>query len=550
MTTQSQKSSRNRKKGGPQLPKGEASRHSANQDRRNHPATPTGERSRDTSNGSGSTPGSEWLLEELRRNGTEKPRARFTGKNIWECRDGNRKLGVLAPAVVDERNAEAVAALFSFLRASVTLELETSHDDAAWNLLWATADALSYGQRQIVFAMMRAEKGQKVDGYHVLGQMTKPPAAGALDDWCARQKDPGRQALRWGGSLRACAAKAASDKAKAWLGKEKEQADKSPPWFKAKSFGVPEVALALNLSGRELSVSMHLLEGSGWITLPAHATGASAWSTVRKIVNRVDGAKYLAGRCVYSDDRRRWLLKVSYLFKRPEQKPGVGVLAVLPSFASTVELYGSDGWRRGHRELRADGARAEDRLFVAKRRISQRRGAIAAARALPGSGARGHGKKRFMRSMNRLRSAEDNLVTTYCGQAAADVVRLAQERGYGEIIVADYDGGLPEHATPEVEKLLRKFPRARLRDAVKWKADKAGLRARLVELSSKHVCPACGSADGAMQVGRVWFCHGCGLRLEVGDWQAWRVFRNACGDAVDEVFRRRASQLEHIKAPE
>ncbi len=554
-----QKSNHDSYSGDPQPPKGEAKRHSAKGEPeslpntfQSHGSTSTVQQSEnsDSKPKKPKSPDQIWLEEELSKLGTLKPHARLTGKNVWECRDGNHKIGVLAPAVIDERNTEAVAALFAYLRASVTLELDTSRDDDAWDLLWATADALSYGQRQIVLTLMRAKKGEKVDGYHVLGQMTKPLTVGALDEWCSRQKNPKRQALRWSGALRTTAAKAACDKTKSWLGKDKDQAEKSPPWFKAKSFAIPEVALDLTMEGRDLFVTMNLLEGGGRVRLPAHATGASAWSIVRKIVKRIDGAKYLAGRCVYSEDRRRWLLKVSYLLKRPERKEGAGVLAVLPSFAATLELYGSDGWCRGHRAIRADGAKSEDRLFVAKRRISQRRAAIAAARSLPGSGGRGHGKKRFMRSMNKLRVAEDNLVTTYCGQAASDVIRVALERGYGEIVIADYDRGLPEHAVPEVEKLLRKFPRARLRDAVKWAADKAGVQAKIVTLSSKHCCSACSSMDGAMQQGSVWFCHNCGLRLGVGDWQAWEVLKAACGDSIDEVFRRKASLLEQIKAPE
>ena len=529
---------RNPKKGDPQPPKGEAKRHSANEEP---------ESSSDTFQGNdlSSSPDEDkvWLEGELQKIGAEKPHARLTGKNVWECRDGNRKLGVLSPSAVEERNTGAVAALFD-LRASVTLELDLKEVPEIRSLLWAMSSALTYGQRAVVLSLMKGENGGVNPSTHAYRVMLK-----AFEDWKSKQKVPERQALTLAGSVIAQASKASAEKTMAWL--KKEQAEACPPWFKSESFGVPGNQFELLMDGRDLYIQLKLqgmdqdTKRCPVIRVKAHATGSSAWTTIRKVV-KGDEATCRAARCFYSETRRRWLFNVSYSFPKPVLKGGKGFMVVVPSVCTTIRMFGSDGYTPRSKSF-GDHTPQYDRLMVAKSRLEARRGSVRSSRALPGGGSRGHGYKRRNRLKSQLREKEQNIVQTYCGEAASDVLRRALDHGYQGVVVVDMEGGLPEHTIPQVEKLLRQFPRAQLRDAICWKAKKEGVFCKVVSLKQFGSCPNCGRVHSkdkpaGYEDKGMWVCF-CGLRLPFDTWTAWRGF-SAAGVCVDEVFQKHAKVNE------
>ena len=544
------KSSRDRRvKGDPhtrrragQAPNGEAKRRSANADTGHGSAQPRKAASADTSCGHGSVsaaqPSAEqvWLEKQLAGQGAEKPHAKLNGKGVWMCRDGRRLLGRLSRAAVDAQNVDAVMGLFD-LTSAVVIELDLKQEQRS--LLWAVSDQVTHCQRQITLALLRAEhEGEGVapatHAYRVFGR--------AAQQWREKQREPIRGVLLLSGDLMAFASKQACDAVTTW--QATAQAEKSPPWWKARSFGVKEVGLGMNCS--KLAVQLKLLGADPQtrrcpeIVLSGYAMGGSAWAIIRRIVAGEYRAR--AGRVVFNQDRKRWQLKLSYSYPRPIGQRGAGALVVTPSLRSFVVLFRDDG----SRAKQMDG----ESLISRKLAFAARRSAAGKHLTHQGRGSRGHGRKRFFRLLNRLRDTEARYVDTWCNEQGAFIAKTAISADVAEVLVDDWSTPRPVHPDKRLERLLRRFPAATLRDRILWHCQKRGVAARSVHHPPLH-CPACGSNQFAQGPGGLCMCPECNLEIGLDVARAWRLLKAADSEYVDlvevgRVYRANADRVAKL----
>jgi IS605 OrfB family transposase len=150
--------------------------------------------------------------------------------------------------------------------------------------------------------------------------------------------------------------------------------------------------------------------------------------------------------------------------------------------------------------------RAESYLHL---RDQQARRANAARRA-PTPGQRG--SRRWRRHRARLRTAESRhrrRVHKAQNEAARHVIAFAVEQQVGMLVVGDLTGITNQDAGRVQNLRLRQWRRTHLVEALRDKAEQAGIQIRLVdERGSSSTCPSCGRR-GAKPKGRRFRCRGC-----------------------------------------
>jgi transcription elongation factor Elf1 len=502
--------------------------------------------------------GYDWLRQQLLDRDVEKPHINRTSKGVWECRDGNRILGRLSESSIVERSEDAVNGLFDLTSAcAIELdgrELKEKHE----GILWALAGAISYAQRQIVVALMRREHEEPAKRFpdKVASLIVKREKKGidraavdeatyaywvldaGLTEWKSKQKDKRWKDLEVAGDIRAFASKQAADRFKQWRGKEQDK--KCPPWFKAKSFSLPEDSLGLLKDGRDLTAMIRFQAGEQ-IIVKAYARGGSEWSTIRKLI----GGEYKkrSARVVWDEERRKWLVRISYSYPRPKQSEGERVIAVVPSMNSLVHMF--DDEARGLPKFDTVS------MLIKKEQFDQRRRDIRGHLNHIGSGARGHGKKRRFRLYEDLGTKEANYTTTWNRQQAAHVVKVAQDRLASLVILDDWSTSVPcFHSDRRLEKALRRFPICSLLDAIQWACTKAGIKAVRHKCSTE--CPHCNASKDKVQPKRKWNsqqilrCDECGTEFDEVFVRSWRDIKEHRPEA-SKAFKDSADQMKRIR---
>ncbi len=160
--------------------------------------------------------------------------------------------------------------------------------------------------------------------------------------------------------------------------------------------------------------------------------------------------------------------------------------------------------------------------YTARRRSLGRQG-----RQL-GAGAKGHGVDRRMERVTSLEDVEARWVRSKCQETAAHTIKIALAKGVSRILIEDWTNpakdGAPELGE-HVERLVRSFPLAQLRESIEWAAQKAGIAVDAVRTdNNSRDCPNCGHRHNHAQHG-MFTCEKCELKRNADVIFAWNMLR-------------------------
>ncbi len=481
-----------------------------------------------------------WLIETLESMGAEKPSVSLVKGSTWVCRDGRKTLGRVAMGDVLEQKTESVRRVFD-LRGAVTLTIDRGR--APDDLLWAVATLAPHVQRQVVLGLLRGDNGEVNPSTWAYRRGNE-----VLEQWNANREKNGKPAVRVGSAIIVAATRRAADQFARW--RKSGQLDKAPPWPKSVGFDLDDQGINVQRLGegknlrRRIVASIRILgmdQGKRPVQPVLRVTprGGSAWATMRRLFLDPERFKMRSARVV--NDRGKWLLKLSYTMPRPGGAGGSGALVVRRGMGRFLISQGSDG----RVPLLYDGGKGSG-IIAIKRQMHARRCVAREHLQHQGKGARGHGRARFWRIMTRLDNAEARYVKTWCQQQAAKVVRAAKSMGYAEIIVEDFAGSSPPvHPDPFVQKLLRRFPFAMLRESIEWAAKKAGIPTRAQALDyDPHLCPEC-NAELVRRERNGWCACECGFAAWEDTVVCWHHLKSA---GVETTLKKKAEKERKQKA--
>lgn len=542
---------------------------------------------------------SQWLVEELTKLGIERPYVTKTSRG-WQVKDGNQLIGRPHNEWMEERSAEAIACCFR-IPGSVTIELdpaswhprakeesvesaeakpkgkkakaETSEREDLYPELFEVINLVTAGQRAVVRSKFK-EDGQ--EAYPVFAS-----AIGARVERVPCKTKKGKKAKKGetrnklsgaplSGSLMSYNSKQAEDKMKQWAKKEDQQ---SMPWFKAKSMGIPKECFEIVLVGRDLNLCLTLRSAvngrSPVMTGKGFALGTSQWSIIHNLFRPESGYTMGAARLVWNDDRGKFQLKVSYSYPRPETKQGKDTLVVCPGLGSVFTLWYDNARYIGYddsnsyvaHQLQFTGQRTPNKpgglktILQAKIRFDDERTSRNRHLNHQGRGARGHGRARFLRIKTKVADKEARYVETYCEQQAAYIAKYASgfqltlkgweqvREPFAEVLIHDWSTHTAYHPNKRIQKILRRFPTAQLRDKIVWALTKAGIEHRVLKVGIT-TCPSC--LEGKMVydgLSQEYFCSECHQQIPKTHLAAWATFRAGSPskffdyEKVSELFR-------------
>jgi IS605 OrfB family transposase len=311
----------------------------------------------------------------------------------------------------------------------------------------------------------------------------------------------------------------------AWRG------DKSLPSFKGGApifFRDGDQAWEIAKDGRNYTLGLKLLAGrTGKVVFALGASGGSAFAHLRRMVEQPDDLEVKLGDCkiLHVPRKKKWFVRMSYSWnapERPELDPHrmIAVHRGIRSFL-TWACEGDVG-------ILASGGD----VLAKKAQFTARRSGYRAHKRELGHGAKGHGLPRRYATYHALDEAENNFIKTKCQQVGAAIVKLAQARSCGTVVIEDYSAReLGDSAEGEhLQRLIRQWPFARLKEAIAWACKREGLSMREVPAQYESVtCPDCHHVDAKSDKGTGLFeCTKCGLKRNVDAVAAWNML-NAAG---------------------
>jgi hypothetical protein len=523
-------------------------------------------------------PSKEWLLEQLRRLEIASPIVYLyaKGKNAgkWQLKNGNQRLGMMTDDEVQRRDLEAFDREMR-LRAAVTVRIVR----APWETLWTLARCMPHVQQEIIFGLMGKQNAGAVAETWAFRY-----SADALRDWqierLKRVKTAKTEEMKArlraeatitvASSLRRAASRRAVQMYTGWLARHRYE--RSMPWPHSAGFDVDAQEFRITSDGGyRISAQISLLgqidgKNQEQPKIGISPKGPSAWATIRKILS----GKYQTTGCRILNVDGKWLMKISYRMPRPQVLDGSSVLLVRRGMGKFLVGLGSDG--RPMRTLESGQS-----IIAIKRQLDGRRNKARSALQHQGSGARGHGRARYYKTYTFLRDVEARFVDDWCKRQMMHVVRQAILGGYGTIIMERFsESKAPISRDPFLQKLLDKFPFAKLEQSLVWAATKGvyatpppdghpwpprqGVKVRFQALDHKpDVCPACGE-KGELDASD-WFTCKCGFEA-LGDTVACWHHMHAAGvefdpeakaktdrAARDELVRLRELRKRVRKAP-
>jgi transposase len=446
---------------------------------------------------------------------------------------------------------------------SLTLEITAPVQPTSWkelkDLLWASANAVTEGQRAVISELMAVDVRKDVDEFsatHAYRIMVR-----AMEERRERFRSGSNQSERDSGlylhtgNVLVVASKTSSDAFGKW---KKERWKKGPPWYKKPGIPFHNRGFKLERAKEGVICSLGLLgkDADNHRQLPVRvrvaARGGSAWSTLHKILNGEWEKR--SARVIYDDNERKWLVKLSF---RHLVEPAMGgnTMVIRRGIRNFLPMMVDDG------SIPA-GLDTGQSIIAKKREIDGRKKKLSQRLPHQGRGARGHGKKRYYRSQQALRDKEARFVNTWCQQQAAHVVKMSERYGCSTVLVEDFPHSEPpNHPDPFIQKLLRRFPFALLMDKVEYALTKSGRQ--LVKVASDHNCqrcPKCGNVDPSQHDrGKLWFtckeCHTTGPSDLVAMWNTL-VDHGIRPEAVEalaakaEAMRKAVERRKHGKKAE
>lgn len=283
----------------------------------------------------------------------------------------------------------------------------------------------------------------------------------------------------------------------------------------------------------------------------------------RLIIRPYGGAAYAELRRVAADPELLGSCKL--LWKKPQRGGPDKWLALLAVKRPVRKASGSKTMaiHRGVRTFLTAAVMGDDRcdaltMIVAdggdihehKQAYSARRRSLGRHQRERGNGARGHGRERRFEAIAKLEDSEANWVKTKCQQVAARVVKIAEQRGVGRILIEDWSNpakdGAPELGE-HVERIVRQFPLAQLKDAISWAAQNAGIEVAEVETKDySRRCPNCGHVHEAAQFPQ-FLCTECQLSRPVDMTFPWNMLVDHAAADGSELVRAHNRTQKRIR---
>lgn len=275
------------------------------------------------------------------------------------------------------------------------------------------------------------------------------------------------------------------------------------------------------------------------VTLRVIPDGPSMHAHVKRLID--SGAiergevKLCDARLVYSEKKKQWFAKLTARVTYTPVIAGAGVAALRRGRDNAFVISFEND--------RSEFITGSDVLEF-KRRIRARRQAVGNhLRSLElGTGARGHGRKRRFKALQKVDDAEDRFVDWRCKTWAAAIVKLLKARGVGRLLVSamsvremlDAVDGRP------YAPLLAQWPFAKALGAIQQACVLAGIEvAEFDPKTNSRRCPvpSCGhehaATPGDLQFaprGAVFTCDVCGYKRPVDHVIGMNALRDAVGD--------------------
>lgn len=204
--------------------------------------------------------------------------------------------------------------------------------------------------------------------------------------------------------------------------------------------------------------------------------------------------KLCDARAVYSDRKGQWFMKLTFRYRRAvSSAPGTGIAALRRGIGNAFVLSFADH--------RAELITGKDVLSFKARHKAKVVALGEHLRSLElGSGARGHGRKRWHRAIDRLSDTEKRYVDNRCKTWAAEIAKLCVRRGVGKLLVSkmgvremlDAVDGSPEKDWEPIKALLHQWPFAKMLTHVEAACEKLGVQVEPFELAmNARRCPFC-----------------------------------------------------------
>lgn len=530
----------------------------------------------------------KWLISEISREAnargrTGKVTAKWTN-NRWLCKIGNAKLSHANGESVRSRTLDVGKAMFR-KRKTLSLEIAKPAHDIFWDLARLSA-AL---QQELVHRMLSREheRSQAAPGtWAYRFAMGKDGMEPFVDNWMRKRAEyklkialkkfkeeeteaskgkrrrgprvrnktetknkPVLEDFIWrpNSNLIAAITRAITEKYALWYATERGES--APPWPKANSFMLPDTCIHVeSINGFYLvekdgkksrrktdkvyvSVSMlGMKDGKRQIqpTFRLMPRGHNQWHAVRMLFESDPSISYNrhAATVKWDANVRRWYLNLCVSMPEGEApKPDEPKVLVIRrgSFRWQVAMT-SDG----DRVTLYDKGEASHIIHI-KQEEHARRNAKACHLHYQGRGARGHGRKRFFRIKNQSLDREARRIDTWIDKFVAHTDRMVGEMGFTDVVIEKHDESVPPtHPNPYVQKVIRQFPYATMRERLANKIEQRGVRVHVVSNDYKPVkCPKCGKNTDRKEKGDLRVCKSCRFTAYEDTIAMWHLLQAA-----------------------
>lgn len=349
-------------------------------------------------------------------------------------------------------------------------------------------------------ALLRVEKGKGYPGDDIIGVLepSSSPVLGVAGAAFARWQKWRKEA--WKGTM-------------------------SLPTFKANSpIYVAGAGVKLQSEDGVTILKLRLVQGP-WteiLVCPYHTSGFSA---LRKILSDPECIGDVRLSRENHDGKKKWQAFLSYSFEVAAIEKG-RTMALHRGLRNFLSLAVSgEGTKEAYTTILETGEDVQRHKEI----YQLRRRSLASQGRQLGAGAKGHGHTRRYERLTKLEDSEERWVTTKCQEVAAHAIRIGEQRGVNQILIEDWTNpakdGAPELGE-HVERLVRQFPLARLRDAITWAAQKKGWTVKEVSSAyNSRTCPHCNEVNEPVK-GPTFKCSKCLLERSVDVIYVWNMLLN------------------------
>ncbi len=263
--------------------------------------------------------------------------------------------------------------------------------------------------------------------------------------------------------------------------------------------------------------------------------------------------KLCDARVVWSESKSQWFVKLTFKYRRPVATGvGTGVAALRRGIGNAFVLSFADH--------RAELITGKDVIEFKARHKAKLVALGEHLRSLElGSGARGHGRKRWHRSIDRQSDAEKRYVDNRCKTWAAMIAKLCVRRSVGKLLVSkmtvrdmlDSVDGSKEKDWERVAPLLHQWPFAKMLTHVVAACEKLGIVVEEFDIAmNARRCPFCLHVHARRQW-PLFKCDNekCGQERPADVVVGLNALRDAVGEDVveHELARRKVLQATFVE---